>query len=181
MSRIFITGSSDGLGLMAAQLLLQQGHSVVLHARNVQRAEATHRRLPWGRSHRHGRPRQPATDGVRRGWSDRSQEDLGESEPNCADVHVIRAFGTLRLPHPDRSNKQTGPSFPKRRFSGSSWITSESVVIQSNAESDRLTFHSQSTCISAGGQTVIGLLFGLSRGASPSAHQTENQPTYDSL
>ena len=46
MSRIFITGSSDGLGLMAAQLLVEQGHCVVLHARNVQRAEATHRRLP---------------------------------------------------------------------------------------------------------------------------------------
>jgi NAD(P)-dependent dehydrogenase (short-subunit alcohol dehydrogenase family) len=46
MSRIFITGSSDGLGLMAAQLLVKQGHSVVLHARNVQRAEAKHRRLP---------------------------------------------------------------------------------------------------------------------------------------
>jgi NAD(P)-dependent dehydrogenase (short-subunit alcohol dehydrogenase family) len=46
MSRIFITGSSDGLGLMAAQLLLEQGHSVVLHARNVQRAEAAHRKLP---------------------------------------------------------------------------------------------------------------------------------------
>jgi NAD(P)-dependent dehydrogenase (short-subunit alcohol dehydrogenase family) len=46
MSRIFITGSSDGLGLMAAQLLLEEGHSVVLHARNAQRAEATHRRLP---------------------------------------------------------------------------------------------------------------------------------------
>src|ERR1700678_4159691 len=46
MARIFITGSSDGLGLMAAQLLVEQGHSVVLHARNVQRAEATRRRLP---------------------------------------------------------------------------------------------------------------------------------------
>jgi NAD(P)-dependent dehydrogenase (short-subunit alcohol dehydrogenase family) len=46
MSRIFITGSSDGLGLMAAQLLVEQGHSVVLHARNVQRAEVAHRRLP---------------------------------------------------------------------------------------------------------------------------------------
>jgi len=31
MSRIFITGSSDGLGLMAAQLLVKQGHSVVIH------------------------------------------------------------------------------------------------------------------------------------------------------
>jgi NAD(P)-dependent dehydrogenase (short-subunit alcohol dehydrogenase family) len=43
MSRIFITGSSDGLGFMAAQLLVEQGHSVVLHARNAQRAEETHR------------------------------------------------------------------------------------------------------------------------------------------
>jgi NAD(P)-dependent dehydrogenase (short-subunit alcohol dehydrogenase family) len=46
MSRIFVTGSSDGLGLTAAQLLVEQGHSVVLHARNAQRAEATYRRLP---------------------------------------------------------------------------------------------------------------------------------------
>ena len=37
MARIFITGSSDGLGLMAAQLLVEQGHSVVLHARSQQR------------------------------------------------------------------------------------------------------------------------------------------------
>lgn len=34
MARVFITGSSDGLGRMAAQLLIEQGHSVVLHARN---------------------------------------------------------------------------------------------------------------------------------------------------
>ena len=39
MARVFITGSSDGLGLMAAQLLLEQGHRVVLHARNEQRAK----------------------------------------------------------------------------------------------------------------------------------------------
>ncbi len=37
MARVFITGSSDGLGKMAAQLLLEQGHTVVLHARNEQR------------------------------------------------------------------------------------------------------------------------------------------------
>lgn len=41
MARIFITGSSDGLGLSAAKLLLQQGHTVVAHARNEQRAELT--------------------------------------------------------------------------------------------------------------------------------------------
>jgi len=46
MSRIFITGSSDGLGLMTAQLLLQEGHAVVLHARSAQRAEETRRKVP---------------------------------------------------------------------------------------------------------------------------------------
>lgn len=37
MSRIFITGSSDGLGLMAGKLLIEQGHEVVLHGRNEAR------------------------------------------------------------------------------------------------------------------------------------------------
>lgn len=37
MSRIFITGSADGLGRMAAQLLVAAGHEVVLHARNAAR------------------------------------------------------------------------------------------------------------------------------------------------
>jgi NAD(P)-dependent dehydrogenase (short-subunit alcohol dehydrogenase family) len=39
MARVFITGSSDGLGRMAAQLLIEQGHGVVLHARNEKRGE----------------------------------------------------------------------------------------------------------------------------------------------
>ena len=38
MARILITGSSDGLGLMAAQLLAGGGHAVTLHARNEDRA-----------------------------------------------------------------------------------------------------------------------------------------------
>jgi NAD(P)-dependent dehydrogenase (short-subunit alcohol dehydrogenase family) len=37
MARVFITGSSDGLGQMAAKLLIEQGHSAVLHARNEKR------------------------------------------------------------------------------------------------------------------------------------------------
>ena len=39
MARVFITGSSDGLGRMAAQLLVEQGHRVVLHARSERRGE----------------------------------------------------------------------------------------------------------------------------------------------
>jgi NAD(P)-dependent dehydrogenase (short-subunit alcohol dehydrogenase family) len=46
MSRIFISGSSAGLGLMAAGLLVSQGHQVVLHARNADRAEDARRELP---------------------------------------------------------------------------------------------------------------------------------------
>ncbi|WP_232446695.1 SDR family NAD(P)-dependent oxidoreductase [Burkholderia ubonensis] len=46
MSRILISGSSTGLGLMAARLLVQQGHSVVLHARNTDRARETMHQLP---------------------------------------------------------------------------------------------------------------------------------------
>jgi NAD(P)-dependent dehydrogenase (short-subunit alcohol dehydrogenase family) len=38
MARIFITGSSDGLGQLAAKELIVQGHTVVLHARNEKRA-----------------------------------------------------------------------------------------------------------------------------------------------
>jgi len=45
MSRVFITGSSDGLGLLAARLLIDQGHDVTLHARNDARAADTRRSL----------------------------------------------------------------------------------------------------------------------------------------
>ena len=40
MARIFITGSADGLGRLAAQMLLQNGHEVVVHARNRDRLTA---------------------------------------------------------------------------------------------------------------------------------------------
>ena len=38
MAQVFITGSSDGLGLMAARLLIEQGHQVVLHGRSDDRS-----------------------------------------------------------------------------------------------------------------------------------------------
>ena len=40
MARIFITGSTDGLGRAAAQSLIDDGHEVVLHARTSERAAA---------------------------------------------------------------------------------------------------------------------------------------------
>ena len=38
MARIFLTGSADGLGQLSAKALIEQGHNVVLHARNAGRA-----------------------------------------------------------------------------------------------------------------------------------------------
>jgi NAD(P)-dependent dehydrogenase (short-subunit alcohol dehydrogenase family) len=38
MARVFVTGSADGLGQMAARLMIAEGHRVVLHARSSERA-----------------------------------------------------------------------------------------------------------------------------------------------
>jgi NAD(P)-dependent dehydrogenase (short-subunit alcohol dehydrogenase family) len=46
MSRVFISGSSTGLGLMVADRLASKSHSVVLHARNATRAGEARRKLP---------------------------------------------------------------------------------------------------------------------------------------
>jgi NAD(P)-dependent dehydrogenase (short-subunit alcohol dehydrogenase family) len=46
MARIFITGSSTGLGQLAAAVLINQGHQVVLHARNEKRAQEARKSVP---------------------------------------------------------------------------------------------------------------------------------------
>lgn len=46
MARVFITGSSAGIGQLAAALLIHQGHQVVLHARNGKRALAAREGVP---------------------------------------------------------------------------------------------------------------------------------------
>lgn len=46
MARVFVTGSADGLGLMAAQRLVEQGHAVTLHARNESRAADARAEVP---------------------------------------------------------------------------------------------------------------------------------------
>jgi len=50
MSHILVTGSAEGLGLMAARLLADDGHSVTLHARNAARAEVARAALPAARA-----------------------------------------------------------------------------------------------------------------------------------
>jgi len=46
MANILITGSADGLGQLAAQTLIEQGHQVVLHARNAERARHAAQQAP---------------------------------------------------------------------------------------------------------------------------------------
>ena len=46
MARIFITGSTDGLGQLAAILLIEKGHRVVLHARNTERGYEALKKVP---------------------------------------------------------------------------------------------------------------------------------------
>lgn len=50
MARIFITGSADGLGQLTAIALINKGHQVVLHARNVRRAQDTLEKVPGAES-----------------------------------------------------------------------------------------------------------------------------------
>jgi NAD(P)-dependent dehydrogenase (short-subunit alcohol dehydrogenase family) len=46
MARIFITGSADGLGQLAAKALIAEGHKVVLHARNNKRGQEALHKVP---------------------------------------------------------------------------------------------------------------------------------------
>ena len=50
MARIFITGSADGLGQVAARRLVALGHDVVLHGRNRDRAQQALRAVPGART-----------------------------------------------------------------------------------------------------------------------------------
>ncbi len=50
MSKVLITGSADGLGQMAAERLVADGHDVVLHARSAERARDALRGVPGSRT-----------------------------------------------------------------------------------------------------------------------------------
>lgn len=46
MAKIFITGSADGLGQLAAKELINLGHQVILHARNAERGRQAMTKTP---------------------------------------------------------------------------------------------------------------------------------------
>ena len=50
MARVFVSGSSTGLGLLAGKELLASGHDAVFHARNAARAEDLRQEVPQATS-----------------------------------------------------------------------------------------------------------------------------------
>ena len=50
MASVFITGSADGLGRLAAQRLVASSHDVVLHGRDRQRGQDANRAVPGART-----------------------------------------------------------------------------------------------------------------------------------
>lgn len=50
MAKIFITGSADGLGQLAAKELIKEGHEVVLHARNEKRGQEALKEVPGAKA-----------------------------------------------------------------------------------------------------------------------------------
>lgn len=78
MARIFITGSSAGLGKLAAKSLIEQGHGVVLHARNQQRAEDALNAIP-------------AAEDVLIG----DLSDMEETEQLAADANALGSFDAV--------------------------------------------------------------------------------------
>jgi NAD(P)-dependent dehydrogenase (short-subunit alcohol dehydrogenase family) len=89
MAQVFITGSSDGLGLAAARSLLDDGHEVVIHARNSERLAALRELLDRG------------AEAVVGDLSDAEQtRDVARQVNRLGPVDaVIHNAGVLRGPH----------------------------------------------------------------------------------
>ena len=114
MARVFVTGSTDGLGLMAARLLAETGHTVVLHARNAARAADARRSSAGVRSGRSRRPREPFGD-ARRRRAGQPARPLRRGDPQrrrrparASGAHHGRAAARLRDQRP-RALRPDGP------------------------------------------------------------------------
>jgi NAD(P)-dependent dehydrogenase (short-subunit alcohol dehydrogenase family) len=114
MARVFITGSADGLGRAAAQTLLNDGHEVVVHARNRDRLTAVRDLLDRGAA---------AVVG--------DLSDLEETRGLARDVNrlgrldaVIHNAGVYTGPHACRSTSSLRTCSPRSSTARSGWSTS---------------------------------------------------------
>ena len=105
-ARVFITGSADGLGRAAAQALLEQGHIVVVHARNRDRLAAVRDLLDRGAAAVVGdlsdleATRDVAVQVNRLGRMDAVIHNAGvSSEPNVLPVNVVAPYLLTALIH----------------------------------------------------------------------------------
>ncbi len=147
MAKVLITGSSDGLGLMAGRLLAEQGHAVVLHARSETRAEDARAALPQAEAVLVGDlSTLAAMQGVAEQANDQGRFDavihnvgIGYREPRRVEtvdglsqlwaVNVLAPYVLTALTHkPDRlvylsSGMHTGgdPSLGDPQWSGRRW------------------------------------------------------------
>ncbi len=151
MAKIFITGSSDGLGLMAGRLLAEQGHAVVLHARSEARAEATRVAVPQaeavlvgdlstlaamrdvaGQANRHGRF-DAVIHNVGIGYREPRRVETADGLCQLWAVNVLAAYVLTALMHkPDRlvylsSGMHTGgdPNLDDPQWSARRWNGSQ--------------------------------------------------------
>lgn len=99
MARILITGSTDGLGLAAAETLLGEGHDVLVHARSRQRTTAVQHLIDRGAHCLLGdlgddaEVRQIAGDANRMGGADAVIHNAGVfSGPALLPVNVVAPY-----------------------------------------------------------------------------------------
>ena len=122
MARVFITGSSDGLGLMAAELLIEQGHEIVLHGRNEARRRDALTAAPKAKGAVSGDlstvagARSVADQVNRLGRFDAviHNAGIGYREPQRVEVRAGRAQRVRgqcsRALYPDRPDAKAGPA-----------------------------------------------------------------------
>jgi len=106
VTRVFITGSADGLGRAAAQTLLDDGHDVVVHARNQDRLDAVRDLLDRGAEAVVGdlsgpeETRDVADQVNRLGQMDAVIHNAGvNSGPNVLPVNVVAPYLLTALIH----------------------------------------------------------------------------------
>jgi NAD(P)-dependent dehydrogenase (short-subunit alcohol dehydrogenase family) len=104
MARVFITGSADGLGRATAQTLIEDGHEVVVHARNAERLAALRDLVDGGATPVVGdlseleQTRELATQVNRLGPMDAMIHNAGVmSGPNVLAVNVVAPYLLIAL------------------------------------------------------------------------------------
>lgn len=103
MARVFITGSSAGLGKLAAQSLVEQGHTVVLHARNEQRAKDAMNKVPEAEEVLIGdlsnadETKQLAADANALGRFDAVIHNAGVYRANASDILAVNTLAPYML------------------------------------------------------------------------------------